>query len=660
VRLAAVPTTDLPIVRRVQLDLAPGSPPNLLSELVASGLLRHMPGPRHPSPDHFPFDFHDGVREELLALTTRQDTWDVIHLLGRTVPTGRWSQGQRFLMDSLGGLAPETPVVTATDEPSLTVAAAVLRALSGPYRGSAQRLHSALADHAGDTAAAGPEAGAARSVPPAPDETNASPRDPVDLDAPAAAEPGHLLPASADGAAEPTTPVSARPTTIWGRVPPRNVHFTGREEELSLLRGRLAAGAAEGATLALTGLGGLGKSQLALEYVYRYCGQADLVWWVRADDPASVTRDFHDLGREMGLRLPADAPVTDAVPLVLEALRAGEVRRRWLLVFDSAESVQDIRPFLPLGGPGAVLITARTRQWSHVTHSLEVGVFTREESVALLRRRNTHLDADEADRIAEALGDLPLALEQASVWLGDTGMPVNEYLYLLRIRFLELLDESPYDYPLAVTSVWGLALERLGTANPAALNLLRVIACLAPEPVPVSLFRSGAGASESLAHPAGDPLRLARALRDISRHSLLRLDHHADTLQIHQLVAKVLRSQASPAELEEARRVAGRLLAHLPAGRSRTAHLLACHAVESKDEQVRATVLDQLRRPAEHGEDRDRRLLAEAARAAGWLVDAEAAEPAEPGTPAELAGLAEPAEPAGLHHHLPDEDDLTK
>ncbi|MBP5865325.1 FxSxx-COOH system tetratricopeptide repeat protein [Streptomyces scabiei] len=611
VRLAPVPLT-LHTVRRV----LPGSGPEELGELLACGLLRYVPEPVERTAEadtaHFPFDFKPGVREELLAHGTLRDTTQVVREVSRSMPVELWSDGQRFLIDTLDGRQPPVPEITDGNRESVTLAATVLTALSGPYGATVRRTRAALQREQGSAVPdGGPQTTISRPGRPAAESVTPS------LDAP---EPS---PASLP------RPEHRLASTIWGEVPPRNVHFTGRQDLLDTLHGLLAPGRSMEAAHVLTGLGGVGKTQLAVEYVYRHSSEYDLVWWIRADRPSTIPSGFHDLARALGLPLTPETARHEAVSVVREALRAGDLRRRWLLVFDNADSVEEVRPFLPLGGPGAVLVTARSPQWAHVARTLEVDVFSRDESTTMVRRRNPRLDEHEADALAETLGDLPLALALAVAWLLDTGMPVSEYLALFQRQLAALLDETPpYDYQHSVSAAWNLSLDRLREENLTAVELLHALAWLAPEPVPTSVFRHLDGDHA----PAGGFLAVSRAVREINRHSLARIDHRTGTMQLHRLLRMVLRSSMSDGERETSLRTARSLAASLPPSPSRTAHLFACRALESQDSKVRSALLDQLRWLAAEGLTRDEHRLADAVHEEWSRTDTT--------TPAELTELA--------------------
>src|SRR5262249_11960637 len=149
------------------------------------------------------------------------------------------------------------------------------------------------------------------------------------------------------------------------------------------------------------------------------------------------------------LKIPESTDVTQTVNAVLDALRTGQPYSRWLIVFDNADHPDDLRPYLPFP-LGHVLVTSRNRAWPELARTVEVDVFTRAESIVLLRRRGQGITEEEADRLAERLGDLPLALEQVAAWQAETGMPVDDYLRLFDSRLNQLLEKPPIAYPAPV------------------------------------------------------------------------------------------------------------------------------------------------------------------------------------------------------------------
>ncbi|MBV9012313.1 MAG: tetratricopeptide repeat protein [Pseudonocardiales bacterium] len=590
--LAAAPVVSLPVARLVQDHLVPESGPDHLVEVFTSELLR-VPAAAADGRawDTITFDFRDEVRQTLLSSARRAETAHVGRLV--TERFGDQISALRHFRDALDApdVTPDPPL-TADTAHWVAIEHTVLRALSGPYLFRADRLRNADAvaldtpvndavalDTLVNTVASGGEDDTMIAVADRTDVVSEPTRPVTPPPLSSSAHDGESL-AEATAGSTPTatrpgpqlgfTPVSARSRQadavppIWGDVPPRNPNFTGRVELLRGLDERLTAGGTTAVLpAAVHGMSGIGKTQMAVEYIYRHLHDYDIIWWIQATQLAQVRAGLTDLAKRLGL--PGSSEAHTAVAAVREALRLGQPYRRWLLVFDAAEAPEAVRPFFPTNGPGEILVTSRNPDWAGIARPLQVDVFTREESKELLRRRGPEISDGEADRLAEVLGDLPLAIEQAAAWRAETGMPVAEYLRLFEEKRAEILDTSaPADYPMSVAAAWNVSFDELRARSPAAFQLLQVCAFFAPEPISRSLFSGvrGMSISPELDAALRDPMRLSRAIRDISRYGLAKIDHRNDTLQLHRLVQLALSNHMMPQREAEMRHGAHLLLAN--------------------------------------------------------------------------------------------------
>ena len=306
-----------------------------------------------------------------------------------------------------------------------------------------------------------------------------------------------------------------RPARVAWNVPSRDGHAAPRDRLLAAMH----AAVRDGGVAVLRpdrGTTGLGTTSAMIEFAHRWRGEYDIVWWVPAADPPLVADRFAELAETIGLAATIDS-AEEATDRLLAALRR---RDRWLLVLDDAGSHRQLARFLP-GGPGHVLVASDDPSWDGHATPVAVGRFDRDESIAVLRSRRPELSPAQAGQVASALDDVPQEIDVAGATLAETGMSVGAYLQMLTEQ---LTGEG------AAATACGTALDRLATDDPDGWNLLATLACLGPDPVPLSL----------LAGPCtdGDTARLADLAAVLQRRGLARVDDHA--VQLHPTLAAAI------------------------------------------------------------------------------------------------------------------------
>jgi tetratricopeptide (TPR) repeat protein len=379
----------------------------------------------------------------------------------------------------------------------------------------------------------------------------------------AAALRGHGRPASPPRF--PRAPVQAAvdrprfPTAlppVWNVPLQRNPTFTGRQQELAMLAGTLEPGGTAAVTQVLQGAGGVGKTTLAVEYAYRHRSGFDAVWWARAEQPATLISDLAELGVALGL---AEAGQPDQQLTVAAVRRWLADHDRWLLVLDNTAAPDTptglraplgrLVDLLPQVVHGQVLVTSRDARWERHATLAELEVFTPEEAVAFLLARSGSSEAAAAAKVAQLLGWLPLALEQAGAYVRETQISLGAYQARLERSPVAVLrrgvprDRDPAD---TVATTWQLSLEQVG-AVPGATALLELCAFLAPDDIPRTLLEQLGALGElpdRLAVLAEDTLALDEAVAGLRRFGLLKAS--PEVVAVHRLVQAVVRQNLAP------------------------------------------------------------------------------------------------------------------
>ena len=290
---------------------------------------------------------------------------------------------------------------------------------------------------------------------------------------------------------------------------------------------------------------------MALAYAHRHLAEVGVAWELAAENPTVLAGGFGQLAAQLGARDVVDT--RDPVASVHGVLAA--FPDEWLLIFDNAPDRASVQAFLPPTGPGRVLITSQNPNWPG--QPLDVPVLDPDVAAGFLVSRTGDPNRQAALELADILGELPLALEQAAAYMQAAGQSLAGYLALFRQRRLDLLARGqPTGYPGTVLTTWALAFGQLEQSAPAAAGLLRLLACCAPEAIPLRLLlqprrrlakRLPRRVARVLAPLLKDPVTAGDAKAALRRYSLIS-PAVGESFSVHRLVQVVTLGQM-PADL---------------------------------------------------------------------------------------------------------------
>ncbi len=301
---------------------------------------------------------------------------------------------------------------------------------------------------------------------------------------------------------------------------------------------------------AIKGLGGVGKTQIAVEYAYRSHEQGRYTHtiWINAASEEAILTSFATLADLLpGV---ASSSETDQRKLVAALIRwLEQCEQPWLLIVDNADDLSFVPAYLPSRGNGHILFTTRAGAVGSLASSFEVDSMGLMEGTHLLLRRAqreasaTDDEIDEATNIAVALAQFPLALDQAGAYIEETGCSLHDYLQLYqqhRYALLARRGKQARHYPESVATTWSLSFQRVEQTNPAAAELLRLCAFLAPDHIPQELLTEGAAHWPPMLQQAvADPLAFNQVLATLRAFSLVKRLGEDQQLSVHRLVQVV-------------------------------------------------------------------------------------------------------------------------
>lgn len=336
----------------------------------------------------------------------------------------------------------------------------------------------------------------------------------------------------------------------WSVPYQRNPFFVGREAVLQQIHKEMTT---IGQSFILSGLGGIGKTQTAIEYIYRYFQNYSAVFWVDATTLEHITADF--LAIAQVLELP-EKQKRDQRTIVKAVIHWLDLQSRWLLVLDNVDNVELVKHFLPTRQRGSLLFTTRLDTLEMPGPLLYLEPMTLEEGVSFLLCRTKRFDPgtllsqmvsndDSAARsLVETMDGLPLALDQASAYIEETQCGLADFLRLYTRYPLKLLSEQNMygGHPLSVVQTFSLTFKRLQQRDPVAADLLTLCSFLASDPIPEKLLTDNAAfLGSTLASVVSHPSQFKILLQDLLATSFIRHDAHMGTIKVHRLVQIVCR-----------------------------------------------------------------------------------------------------------------------
>lgn len=341
----------------------------------------------------------------------------------------------------------------------------------------------------------------------------------------------------------------------WYLPHAKNEFFTGREDILANIHTSLISsrGASSNLPLAISGLAGIGKTQTAIEYAYRYRDEYHTALWASAQSRELLISDFTKIAGILKLTEKAE---TDQNIIVDTVKHWFERFTYWLLILDNVEDFAVVNPFLPSTKKGHILMTTRSQASLPFAKSIDLEKMNQQESVLFLLRRtgfiaqnatlHDALDSDlaKAREISVMMDGLPLALDQVGAYIEEKKCSLSHYIDLYRRQkgpLLKWRGKLTIEHLESVYSTLLLSFKTVEQDTPAAADLLRVLAFLTPDDIPEEIVVKGANYLGLHLQQVADPIHFDSAVAVLSKYSLVQRNVNTKSLSIHRLVQEVLK-----------------------------------------------------------------------------------------------------------------------
>ncbi len=335
--------------------------------------------------------------------------------------------------------------------------------------------------------------------------------------------------------------------TFWNVPFKRNPFFLGRENELKLIEDSLSSPNSIFLIKAVSGLGGVGKTQIAVEYCYRNKNKYSSIWWVNAENKATIVASYQELAKMLGLPINDDADNYIVIEVVKKWMQENS---NWLLVFDNLLDENMLETLLPTYYSGKIIITTRNSNLSFIKNPLSIDKFIREDSIQFLfnRIKSEKENKEKCNELAHLLGDLPLALEQASAYIIQTGISIKGYIERFNKYRVNLINKGiPINYGYNLATTWEISFEEIANKNTLALEFIYLCSFFSSDVISLNIFDVSSESPGFLKENFPTELEIDEVLSILRSFSLIKSSEEG--FSIHQLVQAVIRDKLSQVDV---------------------------------------------------------------------------------------------------------------